>query len=154
MAFDYAYRQGRARKRKGAGRGAESVGGRRRGMVVRLEAGEALFSPGEAKGGLVYRIRKGRLQVSGILPEGEPGGAPTRIYKAGEFAGLGFLETHAAFGHALEPLEAVVWSRADFERTGEQKPDYRVLHEDAVRLEFLWRRAQVVAEGRVGADRR
>ena len=123
-------------------------------MVVRLEAGEALFSPGDAKGGLVYRIRKGRLQVSGILPEGEPGGAPTRIYKAGEFAGLGFLETHAAFGHALEPLEAVVWSRADFERTGEQKPDYRVLHEDAVRLEFLWRRAQVVAEGRVGADRR
>jgi len=147
MAFDYAYRHGRASKRTGAG-------GRRRGMVVRLGAGDALFSPGDAKGDLVYRIRKGRLQVSGILPEGEPGGSPTRIYTAGEFAGLGFLETHAAFGHALEALEAVVWSRADFERTGEQKPDYRAQQDEAVRLEFLWRRAQVVAEGRVGAARR
>lgn len=150
MAFDYAHGVRRVGKRGAGERAARSVSARRRGMIVRLGAGEMLFAPGEAKHDLVYRIRKGRVQVSGMLPETKPGGAPTRIYCAGEFAGLGFLETHAAFAHALEAVEVIVWSRADFERVGEQKPDYRAQQDEAVRLEFVWRRAQVAAEASAG----
>jgi hypothetical protein len=155
MAFDNGQTavKGRARRGKAQNAGrraqlAEGARGGRRGMVMRLAAGEVLFAPGDPKNDVVYRIRSGRLAVNGVLEAGEAGAAPERIYAAGEFAGLGFLDVHPATARALEALEVVVWGRADFERVAARVPDLFKLREEAVRLEYVWRRAQTVAEGR------
>jgi len=126
-----------------AGAKPERRGGRR----FAIAAGQTLFEAGEAKEGLVYRIRTGALAIEPLLGDGSAGSAPVKVYKAGDFAGLGFLDIHAASARALVPLEVVVWPVAAFERLAHRATRFGDMRDEAVRLEFVWRRAQCVAEG-------
>lgn len=122
---------------------------RKRGMILRLEAGDVLFEPGQSKAGLVYRIRRGQLAVEPVLGENVKGGAPGRVFEVDDFVGLGFLENHAARGEAVTPVEVVVWGRGDFDRLARRSPELLEVFDDLLRLEFVWWRAQCVAEGRI-----
>ena len=153
MAFDYSRARPQAARRRRSepavrqGRGL--VADRKRGMILRLEAGDVLFEPGQSKAGLVYRIRKGQLAVEPVLGESVKGGAPGRVFEVDDFVGLGFLENHAARGEAVTPLELVVWGRGDFDRLARRSPELLEVLDDLLRLEFVWWRAQCVAEGLV-----
>lgn len=149
MAFDH-----RQHKAAAAGGAQPSRPGRVRGRRLAIAAGETLFEAGEAKDDLVYRIRKGAVAVEPAdarVPTGEGtvgGAAPVKVHNAGEFAGLGFLDAYPARALALVALEVVVWSRSDFERLARRAARFSDMRDEAIRLEFVWRRAQCVAEGR------
>ena len=155
MAFDYSRtrpqdarrRTPEAAARQGHGHGP--MADRKRGMILRLEAGDVLFEPGHSKAGLVYRIRKGQLAVEPVLGESEKGGAPGRVFEVDDFVGLGFRDTHPARVEAMTAVELVVGGRRDFDRLAERTPEILGIIDDLLRLEFVWWRAQCVVEGRV-----